>query len=105
MAQICELAETDTVPRMSAPKRTLECALSFAPLRDSHEADQPRSHADFARAGAPRPLVRRTVRGPDYPAAERIANQERQRIERSETIQWGDVLTGRLVGDEKQPKA
>jgi len=31
-----------------------------------------------------------------------VANQDRQRIERSEVIQWGEVLVGRQVGSEKQ---
>ncbi len=34
--------------------------------------------------------------------AGRIANQERQRIERSEVIQWGQVSAARQVGGEKQ---
>jgi Transposase DDE domain group 1 len=37
-------------------------------------------------------------------AAERVAKQERQRIERSEVIQWGEVLVGRQVGSEKQTR-
>ena len=35
---------------------------------------------------------------------ERVANQERQRIERSEAILWGEVSAARLVGGEKQTK-
>jgi hypothetical protein len=34
----------------------------------------------------------------------RAANQERQRIERSEVIQSGQVLTAKQVGGEKQTK-
>src|SRR5712692_4410170 len=37
-------------------------------------------------------------------AAERVANQEKQRIERSEVIQWGEVLVGRQVGSENQTR-
>jgi len=36
--------------------------------------------------------------------AGRVANQERQRIERSEVIQSGQVLAARQVGGEKQTK-
>ena len=35
-------------------------------------------------------------------AAERVANQDRQRIERSEVIQWGEVLAAKLAGGENQ---
>ena len=37
-------------------------------------------------------------------AAERVAKQERHRIERSETVQWGEVLAERQVGGEKQTR-
>src|SRR5712692_10366582 len=37
-------------------------------------------------------------------AAERVANQDRQRIERSEVIQWGEVSAGRQVGGENQTR-
>jgi len=37
-------------------------------------------------------------------AAERVANQESQRIGRSEVIQSGQVSAGRQVGGEKQTK-
>jgi len=36
--------------------------------------------------------------------AERVANQERQRTERSEVIQSGQVSAARQVGGEKQTK-
>ena len=42
-------------------------------------------------------------RGPA--AAERVANQEKQRIERSEVIQSGEVSAARPDGSEKQAKA
>ena len=37
-------------------------------------------------------------------AAGRVANQDRQRIERSEVIQWGQVSAARQAGGEKQTK-
>ena len=37
-------------------------------------------------------------------AAGRVANQDRQRIERSEVIQWGQVSAARQGGGEKQTK-
>ncbi len=37
-------------------------------------------------------------------AAERGANQEKQRIERSEVIQWGEVLAAKLAGGENQTR-
>ena len=39
-----------------------------------------------------------------YSAAGRLANQERQRIEHSEVIPWGQVPAARQVGGEKQTK-
>ena len=41
---------------------------------------------------------------PERVHRERVANQERQRIERSEAILWGEVSAPRLVGGEKQTK-
>ena len=41
---------------------------------------------------------------PNGSTPERVANQERQRIERSEAILWGEVSATRLVGGEKQTK-
>ena len=38
-------------------------------------------------------------------AAGRVANQERQRIERAEAIQWREVSAVRPVGSEKQARA
>jgi len=37
-------------------------------------------------------------------AAERVANQQKQRIERSELIQWGEVSAAKLAGGENQTK-
>ena len=37
-------------------------------------------------------------------AAERVANQDRQRIGRSEVIQWGEVSAAKLAGGENQTK-
>ncbi len=42
--------------------------------------------------------------GSRRPADGRVANQDRQRIERSEVIQSGQVSAARQVGGEKQTK-
>jgi hypothetical protein len=66
------------------------CALLLATVgRGTSDSEVVRKHAENDRGAA---------------TAERIANQERQRVERSEVIQCGQVSVVRQVGDEKQAK-
>ena len=39
---------------------------------------------------------------PEQVHRERVANQQRQRIERSEVIQWGEVSAAKLAAGENQ---
>ena len=74
---------------------------------DRRTAGEPRAILlAFAGRGAPESEAIREHAANDRgaAAAERVANQERQRIERSEVIQWGDVSAAKLAGGENQTR-
>ena len=87
-----ELVFDELAAVLSQDRRTTgeTCALLLAAdARGASDSEAVRKHAAKDR---------------DAAAAERVANQDRQRIERSEVIQWEEVSAAKLAGGENQTK-